>query len=138
MTPKSERPKTKAFSMRMDPDLHDQLQKVVGESKGGSAGGMSLLFHQLGYLYLGQEVPLQRWRVDLATDLLDEHEWAIEEVENMVSRGEKVPHDLLERLFLHKQGLLYVVSRLPAPGYERLRALTLIGRLEIVLPKCNV
>ena len=132
MTPKSERPKTKAFNMRMDPALYDQLQKVVGESKGGSAGGMSLLFHRLGYLFLSKEIPPQRWCPDLGDDLLDDLQRGLEEAESKVSRGEELSEADVTSLRYQKTALLYLVKTRPNPSYERLRGLTLLGRWDLL------
>ncbi len=131
MTPKSEKPRNANFSMRIDPELRDKLVAVVGESKGGRAGGMSLLFHQLGYLFLGLELPPQRWSPERGADLLDELEWGLEEAESKVSRGESLSEEDLTRLRYQKSALLIMARTLPDPSYERLRGLTLLGRWDL-------
>lgn len=137
MTPRSENPKTKTFSMRFDPDLREALQTNVDTGKGGKAGGLSLLFHQLGYLYLGQELPPQRWHVTEGSiiDLLDELEWTLDAAVAKVERGEALDDEEIKRLESSEEAVKRLISpRLDQePTFDRLRGLVLIGRYELFL-----
>lgn len=137
MTPKSDNPKTANFSMRFDPELKEALLENVDAGKGGRAGGLSLLFHRLGYLYLDLELPPQRWQV--TDDLFDELEALLEEAEGLALTNILTDKDR-KRLELAEDGLKALVAPLMAgpPTFHRLRGLVLIARYELFFWGCKV
>lgn len=137
-----------SYRMRLDPSFKAELEATLPEDKpGGKAGGLSLLFRRLGYLYLRKPLPAQRWRrdldipepeplkEDLAETCLDDLESAVVYFEQKLASLRNLTAEewsQVERMKETARGLTHPML-FKTPRFDLHRGINLIGRLDLLL-----
>lgn len=136
---------SQSYRMRLEPALKEALEATLPEKKrGGRAGGLSLLFRRLAYLYLKEPLPAQRWREDLAIpepepedeDLaeltLDDIEAALVDFEQQKSLSSQDLEKAARILEFSLEPMVHALSRADV-SFDQHRGFNLIGRFRILL-----
>lgn len=145
--------RTGNFSMRIDESLKLALQATLDADtcKGGNTGGLSLLFHQLGVLYLGKQPPngwktdkeplisgggIQERANDISANVVDEYEKILINLEDKFSRRgielDALDLDKLKDLKDWCTSLMHPRMK-QHPSFEWHRGCNLIGRATVLL-----
>ncbi|MCA9775125.1 MAG: hypothetical protein KC800_00350 [Candidatus Eremiobacteraeota bacterium] len=127
-------------TIRLEKETKDQMLRTLSEellSPGGKAGGLSMLFRRLAWLYTDDELPQQRWennefRIDSATYARD----LIQKAEAMLNRNGNIPDD--DKVTELEKTLEVLLKELARENnahscFQRLEHHSLVGRIVSIL-----